>query len=461
MKMRGNVKRNAAVLLAAVMALSQVGCGQTGDVEPIPPAPDPVVSTGPMIPDAEQKQEQEPVKEPEQPKLPECPIGTEDTCWVASEWYAEDGEGAEGPHTMQPDQWMVDLIVRADGTARFRDIHDGLFLMEDADLEMTWEETEDDTYLFYNQVYLSPVLQGSWDNGIFSLDYRGTHLTMRQTAMPVLAGELYHPAELAGTWIMVSGQTEGWEWEALPGQLESLVFRTESSAVMATLVADREHREYDGTLTETCYGQSLEILEQPLFDGCGNESWSVRLGGRSALDKNGLPVETEYYVTLLERDILLMQQYFQLDGYPAVSYQTFRRMPDRLSWWDVEEHELIDTHWVCTGYMDADGIEHTVPPGMNDFYLHLEEGGGCWVGWLSEDSQYYTDTDGVWMLGNGGVIQLRGEGHDSPEGYCPEFWYAGGVRGCVTETADGVLEGYEMLLYWDGGVIRLGFTGYG
>ena len=446
------------VLLLVVALFSLAACSQTEEETPLSPQQNTLPAlNNPSEPSTG------PTPEPTSPEQQEAasPIGTEDTYWIAYEWYSESDEGAEGPFSMEPDEWMVDIIVRADGTARFRDIHDGIYLMDDADLDMTWEQMEDGEILFYNSHYLESVYEAEWKEDTITFDYRGIILTMEQADLPQGAGEQYHPAELVGTWLMVSGETEGWEWNAMPGRLESLVFKTASTAETVSLVADHENREYYGELRDSRYGQELIILNEPLYEGCGNEVWSVRIGPESPVDENGYLVETEFYVTMLERDTMLMQRYYTLDGYPAVSYQTFRRMPGSLTWWDVQIQELEDTSWVCTGYLTADGTELPMPPYLKDFYLYFEANAECGVGRMNKDSDYYTDTQGSWLLGNGGVLLLQSEGYDSPDGYCPEFWYGGVVSGYTYETEDGFTEGYELYLHDGEGTLKLTLQGYG
>lgn len=256
-------------------------------------------------------------------------------------------------------------------------------------------------------------------------------------------------------WWLVSGETEGWEWEAMPGQMESLVFREAWTAESATLVVDSEQRNYYGDLEESFCGKEITILEEPLYEGCENDAWSVRIGPVSPKDEKGCPTETEYYVTLLDQNTLLMQRYYALDGYPAVSYQKFYRILPQVSRWEIEAWELEGSYWECAWYRDADGVESSMSPGMKDFYLYLDMEQVCYLGQLLEGSEYYTDTQGVWLFGNGGVLQLCGDGYESPEGYCPEFWYAGAVFGNVFETEDEFWESYEMYLYYNGGVICL------
>lgn len=379
----------------------------------------------------------------------------EDTYWAAFEWYSEDGQGAEGPLALPTEDWWLDLLLRADGTAKFRDVHENISLMDDATLSMIWERAANGDIYFYNRHSNEPIFVGSMSGDILTLDYRGFTLSMKQDEVPESVGEKYVPAELVGTWLMASGETEGWEWEVMPGQMESLVFREVWTADSVTLVADSEFENPEGNLEENFYGREITILEEPLYEGCENNVWSVCIGAASHREENSSPGGTEYYVTLLDQNTLLMQRFYTLDGVAAVSYQKFCRIMPQVSRWEIESSELEGSSWECAWYRGGDGVETKMPPGMDDFYLHLDMNQVCWLGQLSEGNENYTDTQGGWQFGKGGVLLLSGEGYESPEGYCPEFWYPGAVFGNIFETEDGFTESYEMYLYYDGGVICL------
>jgi len=446
-------KRSLSLLLAAALLATLTACGSGGGETPDPPPADPPQQSASAS--AEPVQPEPEVQEPEVQE-PKSPIGIADSFWVGYEWDSEDGEGAEGPFPLDEDVWQLDLLIRTDGTARFRDIHDGLYLMEEADLELTWEQEEDGTLSFYNDVILTPTLRGRWKDGSLSVEYRGTTLSMAQAQLPENAGKLYCPAELVGTWVMVSGETEGSEWEPMPGRLESLVFLPTFTAESATLTAERQVRDYYGNVEEFTQGAEVTVLDLPLYDGCGNEVWSVRIGPEAEKDEYGYPKTVEYYATLVDRNRLEMQRWFSLDGAPMVSYQTYWRMAERATWWEIRTEELADTHWECVGYTDADGAEQPFPPGLEDFWLHLNEDASCWTGSSGEGKEAYPGVDGLWRLGSGGTLMFYGDDSDGSE-----FWYGGAVRGYSYETERGFVDDYEMLLYFRGGVIRLDFTGYG
>lgn len=389
--------------------------------------------------------------ETQEVSMQENPVGHEDTYWVASQWYGDDGERTEGPQSLPTDSWYLDLIIRVNGTAQFRDIHEGVCLMDDSYLNLVWERTPEGELLFYTVLYPEPVLRGTCESGVLSLEYWGTTLTMQQEAMPQTIGQMYTPAELAGTWLLVSGETEGYQWEAMPNELSSIVFQVTAYDGPLVLSADIEERDYYGNLQDSSYGQIVEVVKLPLYEGCENEAWSVRIGNTSALDANGFPLETEFYATLLGEDKLLLQRWYTLDGYPAVSYQTYLRFPDLVSWMSPESMNLNYSNWVCTGYEDTSGEELPLPPELDGFSIVLGPDQDCYL--------YYGDgsmQDGTWTLGNGGVLLMRGaETLEEP------FWFGGAISGYWVETTDESIETYQMALYYNGGILKLAMNGYG
>ena len=147
--------------------------------------------------------------------------------------------------------------------------------------------------------------------------------------------------DMQGTWLMVGGEIEGDVWEAIPGNYEILSISLEPNPADGTemLFADMEARDYEGIINKSFYQQKIESLDEPLYDGCGNEAWSVRFGDESEKNENGYPIHEEYYATLLDRNTLLMQQFFTFDGGPGVSYQTFKRVfPGEDVFWRACRH---------------------------------------------------------------------------------------------------------------------------
>ena len=435
-------------LIIALMVGSLAGCGSKGETpEPTPAQTQPQETVKPT----EAATEAAPTQEAIQPEEEDCPVGNEDTYWVAKTHYREEEDTGEGPLPLDPALWSLDLTVWVDGTARFRDIHEGVMLMDDSYLHLTWELTPENEFLFYSALYPEPVLKGTYEDGVFTLDHYGTILTMQQEAMPQTAGEQYTPAELAGTWLMVSGETEGYAYEAMPAELSSIVFQVTSFDGPLLLSADIRERDYFGNLRNSGYGMIAEVLPQALHEGCENQDWCVRIGEASPLDENGCPTQVEYYATLLGENQLLLQQYYTFDGYPAVSHQTYWRLTDLVSWMDAQSMELAYSNWVCTGYEDVTGQALPLPAEMEGFSVMLCPEDVCQVSFGDGSIQ-----EGTWCLEDGGVLRMQG-----PEEADDPFWFGGAISGYWVEVADDSVETYQMALYYQGGILKLALNSYG
>ena len=432
------MRKTGACLLAIAMAL---GCltGCNDGVQPM--------DTPPSILPAFPTQETEPGKiGPTQIKEIELAVD-EDSYWVAEAYYNEDGEGAEGPHTLDPKVWFADLMLCADGTARFRDIRENVCLMDDSYLNLTWEKAENGHFIFHSKICAFPVLDGIYENGVLLVEYMGMTLTMKQIPeiTPVNLENL--PAELVGTWLMVSGETEGGQWEAMPGTLSSLVFRVTAYDGPLELRADLEEMDYYGTMNDAVHDQPVTILNKALYDGCGNNSWSVRIGPESPKDENGYPTGTEFYATLVDYNTLILQRHYTMDGFQAVSYQTYWRFPEIVSWRMPEYIVLEDSNWACTGYVNSQGEDRSPPEEMENFAITFLEDQTCFF-FFGEEV-----IPGTWQIENGGVILLRSADE--------EFWFGGTISAHSVETTYEVSNVFEMALYYNGGILRLKMTGYG
>lgn len=436
----------ALFLTAAIVTGCLGGCGNTiAPVQTQPTQPSPSQTQ----PAATEPAATEPAAT--QPTATEPAIGSADTYWVADAWCSPDGEGADGFEPLDSDFWALDLLIRPDGTALFRDIHEGVCLMDDSHRSLRWERSEDGLFQFYSQLYPAPVVTASCEGGTLKADYMGMTFTMQQAPIPQTPGEKTSPAELVGTWLMVGGETEGWQWEAMPGNLSSLKFWVTSYSGPLVLAADREERDTYGTLEDAAFALEVTLLDQPLYDGCENEKWSVRIGPASPVDANGCPTETEFCATLLNYNTLLLQQRYTLDGSPMVSYQTYARFPDIVSWRMPEYMELGLSNWDCVGYSDLSGNPLPLPKELEGLSICLNDDASCLIRYGDGRT-----AKGVWQLEHGGVMLLR-----SPDEAEASFWFAGAVSGYCIETTYEISDAYQMSLYYAGGIIKLVFVGYG
>jgi len=431
--------RKIGIFLLAVMCVGVLAGCQTTENLPEPPVAEdtPKPSEEPIPPEEpEPSEEPAPSEEPEVPDdiLPEETIGNEDTYWVVSSWSSiYDAELAQ-PQLLPSELWSLDLFVRVDGTAKFRDIHEGICLADDSYLDLYWERTLEGEFLFYSALYAEPVLRGTCEDGVFSLEYFGNKLTMLQEQIPQTVGEMYVPAELAGTWLLVSGETETDSWTVMPHELTSIVIRVTSYEGPLILVADVEKRDHEGTMMQYDYGWAVDVSPSPLYDGCENDIWSINIGGG---------VEAAIRATMIDENILLVQQ-DSVDG-----IQTYVRFSELTTWMSPESMTLDYTNWVCTGYEDIYGEELPLPSELEGLSLVLCPDMTCSVCFADGNVR-----EGFWSLENGGVLLMHDPAAES-------FWFGGVIVGYWVETDFESMPMYQMAVYYNGGILKLTVSSYG
>ena len=433
------MKKILGYLLALALIISLSACGKDTVAEGGADSPAPKKNG------LEQNREElagQAVEEPVQESLEEK---LADTYWTAYE--LNDGFGVE---ELPADYKWMDLILRSDGTAQFREVQYDLILNNDLMLHMTWK-IQGDRIGLYVEGFEDPYCEGTVDEEGMVLEYYGYDLYLKQSPMPKEAGELLSPAQLAGTWVLSSGEAEGWEWDAREereyGILHITSYWDEDRSALA-LAANYEDRTGWADLRGAFYDRELTLLEEPLYEGCGNERWSVRLGPESPLNEHGYPEETDYYVTLVDENTLLLQKYFTIDNGPGVSYSCFKRILPTVSVWELEMEELMGADWEAVSFTDAEGKEHDTVPGMEDLFIHLDGMGYGFVSWTDEATGETVSSNGQWLLGTGGGILIY-------EGEREEAWFSGAVMMQGIETMEESIYRYEMYLYYDGGIIRL------
>ena len=122
-------------------------------------------------------------------------------------------------------------------------------------------------------------------------------------------------ADLEGTWRMSAGEVEGDKFSPEEMHMASLLNierRWSDDEGGYTLHADYYNArllDTDAPEYETEKNLLTEKLDEPLMYGLPNELWSARLYAEDS--------ETEYYVTLTDRNTLYLQQYYELDNAPA------------------------------------------------------------------------------------------------------------------------------------------------
>ena len=216
--------------------------------------------------------------------------------------------------------------------------------------------------------------------------------------------------ELEGVWLQTGYEIEGDIGQTMPIDFNSLVFKAEGTGETKILLASSEEWYIDGFDDYgSYYDRSVTLLDESLYEGCGNEVWSVRVGGEAPRSEAGYPLETEYYVTLIDRNTLLQQRYFSYDEgtIPMVSYQTYKRFLPEAS--DIGAETLAGSDFELAGYIDAEGVRHDNHPDYSDFRLHLDISGGYRFAFTADGAEEYNGGGNYWAVGCGGTILLRNE----------------------------------------------------
>lgn len=446
------MKRIVGIFLVLVLGVYLAACGKAD----IATDAEPIESTKKKVEKSQEESEEKPVADTEtdeeeikaeesEPESLQDKLLKENSYWTAYE--LKDYFGTEALPTEY--KW-IDLLLWADGRAQLREVQNELILSNDLMLHMTWK-LEDNRLGLYVEGFDEPYCEGTLDENGIALSYYGSTLYLRQDTMPGETGELLSPAQLAGTWVMASGMVEGWEWDARDMREYGVLFFDSAwneEIAGPVLLADYESRTGWGDMRESFYDRELTLLEEPVYEGCGNEKWSVRIGPESPLDEHGYPKETDYYVTLLDENTLLLQSYYTIDGGPGVSYSYFKRILPTASVWELETAELEGGDWELVSFTDADGKELDQVPGMENLSVHLDVMGCCLVSWEEPSTGELISGEAKWILGSGGGFLIC-------EGEQEEAWFSGGILMHNIETMEESIYNLEMYLYYDGGVIKL------
>ena len=119
------------------------------------------------------------------------------------------------------------------------------------------------------------------------------------------------PMEAVGTWVRIRTEFEGWEETDTTGS-RTLVITGETEDSLTATFTNAEQPEH------SYRDKPLEIRQGQLYWGCGNSLWLADVAHEG-------PWGTTYALTVLTDGKLLVQNYWEMDGAPSVSYEWYER----------------------------------------------------------------------------------------------------------------------------------------
>ena len=118
---------------------------------------------------------------------------------------------------------------------------------------------------------------------------------------------------LDGEWVFAYGETDGYEFTAEEEGIESGI---------SINISDSTAKYYSKTeFTDEKFDAELEIIEEPVYEGCGNDEWKVKFNTYNST----FGEDEEFYATLIDENTLLLRHLFPFDGAQGVSHQTYTR----------------------------------------------------------------------------------------------------------------------------------------
>ena len=225
---------------------------------------------------------------------------------------------------MPTEKWWADLYLNEDGTALFREalgfgyasylINAEWWLGADNALRLTGEDLDGS--------FISMDGRKEKDGSVMLETPYGNRFYFEPAERPVSGGELCM-ADLEGTWRMSAGEVEGDGFSPEEMHMASLLnierwwSDDEGGYTLRADYYSAHLLNTDAPEYETENELLTEKLDEPLMYGLPNELWSARLYAEDS--------ETEYYVTLTDRNTLYLQQYYELDNAPAARTAIYTR----------------------------------------------------------------------------------------------------------------------------------------
>ncbi len=175
----------------------------------------------------------------------------------------------------------------------------------DYDMHFLIIESTDGCYVVETQVHSS----------MYGEMYVETHALMSTICIKNAAADTEdncpEPIAMVGEWERTRTMVEGYEEDSAPGACK-ITIKGDSEDNLSITYTSKEFPD------NNYKNKALIIADGELYYKCGNDCWTADVDYIGNFD-------TTFALTLTEDDTLILQNYFLIDGAPAVSYEFFKR----------------------------------------------------------------------------------------------------------------------------------------
>jgi len=317
------MKKVISLLCAAMLCLGCLAaCGdkpETPDTGNAPVSQSTKPSATPILPGGNNDaagESQEPAPEPvsEFDEITDSYFA--DTYWVAVEFVST--ESQTEVNSMPWETWNVDIILYAEGGAKFRSVMydaytEGARMYSDS----FWYVDEDTDELQIGLYDAETLLFGKVSNGDLYIDYSGGTLRFERGEEMPTNGDEWCPADLVGTWALETHEIEGYGGTA---EEFGLIGPISFFAAYPGLVANFVNHDAVGNETSV-WNAPVVRTDLGLYDGGYNTRWTVMF----ELEPDDISYKRECWANMTDRNTLevMIFSYFEGEEYPTVCFQTY------------------------------------------------------------------------------------------------------------------------------------------
>lgn len=176
-----------------------------------------------------------------------------------------------------------------------------------SDVQVTITDSEGNVTVWYPEIYngsIIPLYNDAEECVLYDFSTR-ENLSGENGSAPDYT-------KLAGTWELAWTEVEGYEDDSQAGTCK-VEITADSNDFLQISYSDSISPEWNYK------GRELIVSPGEMYEGCGNDQWIAAVEETSA-DK------ISYTLTLLDDDTLLMQNSWEMEGMPMVSYSCYERI---------------------------------------------------------------------------------------------------------------------------------------